>query len=165
MSIPSDAYNLFTNVQTQIEGLGLTFAPPPPASPFLVSVQIKKHGFWADRVALPVLPIILIITEDKPESTEPFGSENYVLAKYLTTIVSVAAGNKDNTANLDVWWNWREQQRRLFQWSLQPFIPDCFKAEFVGDAPLLREAFLKNYDVSGFGLRLWNVEPRTNPGG
>lgn len=162
MPLPSDAYTLYTYVQAQIQGLGLTFTPPK-GEPFGIAVEIKKHGFWVPGIALPILPIILIVGEDRPESVEPFTSENEVLAKYMSTILLIAAGNKDNSANLDVWWNWREQERRLFQWGMQPTITSCFKTEFVGDPPLLREAFLKNYDVSGFGLRMWNSEPMKGP--
>lgn len=159
MPQPSDAFNLFSNIQAEVANLGLTFGSPP----VLVAVEIKKHGFWTAGVSLPNLPIILIVGEDKPESVTPWASEDQVLAKYMATILTIAAGNKDNTANLDIWWNWREQERRLFQWSMQPTIDNCFFIEFIGDPPLLREAFLKNYDVSAFGLRMWNVEPRIGP--
>jgi hypothetical protein len=173
---PSDILKLYLNVQAQVQSLGLMFSPSvPPGSPpgtppplsYSIGVEVKKWGFWVSSNNLPKLPIILVVGSDMPESAEPFHSEDpatgigVVLAKYMATILLIAAGNRDNTANLDLWWNWREQQRRLFQWGMQAQIESCFKTEFIRHPPLMHEAWLKNYDASGLGLLMWNSEPAT----
>jgi len=166
MPLLSDILTLYTNVQAQVQNLGLIFTPQN-GTPQPVTVEIKKWGFWINGVNLPKLPIILVVGSDLPESAEPFQSEDpatgigVVLVKYLATILLIAASNRDNTANLDVWWNWRENQRRLFQWGMQAQIPSCFKTEFIRHPPLMHEAWLKNYDASGLGLLMWNSEPAT----
>ena len=156
MAVPSQYLAILNQMQTDIVALGLTF------SATLVPVRIVKIAQWLKGVSQPVLPIILICREDKPYAVTPWTTENEVLAKYNAAVIAIAAGNRDNTANMDVWFQWDEQIRRLFQWGLQPAIQSCFFGEVIVDPPVLRDAALKNYDVAGMGLKLWNVEQRTN---
>ena len=156
MPLASQYLSILENVQAQITGLGLTF------NGTTVPIVVKKTKRWLANISLPSLPLIVIAGEDTPESVVPWTTENEVLAKYHVDVVSIAGGNQDNTANLDVWLNWREQERKLFQWGMQAQIVSCFMSEFVGKPPILKEAFFKNYDVSGFGFNYWNVESRTN---
>lgn len=153
----SQYLNILQNIHTQIVSLGLTFSGNP------VPVLVKKISRWTPNISLPPLPVIFVAGEDRPESIVPWDTENNVLAKYIASVVLIAAGNQDNTANLDVWLNWREQERRLFQWGMSAQIEQAFFSEFAGEPAILREAFLKNYDVSGFNFVIWNVEPRINP--
>lgn len=152
----SQYLEILNNVQVQIQALALTYNNAP------VAVLSRKIPRWLPNISLPSLPIILIAADDKPEQITPWSSENEVLAKYSVTIVVIAAGNQDMTANFDVWLGWREQLRRLFQWGMQTQLKGCLFSEYEGSPPLLRDAVLKNYDVSGFGFRFWNVEPAIN---
>lgn len=147
---------ILQNIQASIQGLGLQF------NSSTVEILIKKISRWTADISLPNLPLIFVVGVDRPESVVPWSTEDEVLVKYLAYIVTVAAGNQDNIANLDVWLSWREQERRLLQWGLGAKISSAFMSEFLGDPPILKEAFLRNYDVSGFGFKIWNIEPRTN---
>jgi hypothetical protein len=155
MPVSSQYLTILNEVKTAIDGLGLTF------NNVAVPCRIAKIIQWLQGTSQPILPIILVAPEDRPEDAVPWTTENEVLVKYPVSIVIVAAGNRDNTANLDVWLSWREQIRRLFQWGLQPIMSSCFFAEFVGDPAILKEAALKNYDVSGMGWKFWVSESRT----
>ncbi len=152
----SQYLTILEQMQARIQGLTLLYQGKP------VPVAIKKIALWLAGIALPPLPIVLISLDDKPESITPFSSEDEVLVKYNTAVISLVASNRDNTANMDMLLSWREQERKLFQWGLQPNLSNVFFAEVVPDPPLLRDAAFKNYDASGFGIRLWNVEPRTS---
>lgn len=158
--LSSQYLTILQSLQARVQALGLTF------NGALVSVEIQKIVQWLQGVKLPNLPIVLIGISDRPEDVKPFTTEDEVLVKYYADIVTIAAGNRDNTANMDVWLSWREQQRRLGQWGLQQgntfLITSAFFGEVIPDPPILREAALKNYDVSGIGVKIWNVEQRTN---
>lgn len=164
MSLSSQYLSLLQNGQSQIESLELEF------NANLVNVVVLKTARWLPQISLPQLPIILVVGEDRIESIDPFctqgnnDTDNLVLVKYFMNVVTIAAGEQDNIANIDIWLNWREQERRLFQWGMAAQFPNCFKSEFIGDPPILKEAFLKNYDVSGFGFRLWNIEYQSKSG-
>lgn len=150
----SQYLTILNTMQAQINGLSLTFNKQP------VSVLITKAARWIQGIQMPTLPVIFIVTDDKPESVVPWSSEDEVLAKYFAAVVTIAVGNQDNTANYDLWLNWREQERQLFQWGMQTELIGCLFSEFVGDSPLAKAAWLKNYDVSAFAFKFWNTEPR-----
>lgn len=154
MPASSQYLSVLNNVQAQIAGLNLTFGSSS------VAAQVKKVAQWLPHISLPSLPAIFIIPDETPESVVPWTTENEVLAKYNVGIVTIAAGDRDNTANLDLWLSWREQERKLFQWGMQAQILSCFTSEFVGEPPILKEAFLKEYDISGFGMRFWVSESK-----
>lgn len=162
MTLDSQPLELYSNAQVQIESLGLI--PPGGSQP--VPVEFKKIIQWNPEIELPNLPIIFAVGSDTPESAVPWGSENWILAKYMLYIALIAGSNRDSSANADVWMNWGEQIRRLNQWGMQAQLLSCFMSEYVADPPFLKkDIFIKGYDYVGFGMRLWNVEPRTNPGG
>lgn len=154
MALESQYLDLLSNVEAQILALNLEYNNKA------VPVEIKKISRWLPGINLGVLPIIFVVGEDKPESVVPWQSDDTVLVKYNCDVVLIAAGNQDNTANLDVFMFWKQTQRRLFQWGMQAQIQNCFFSEFVGQPTITREAFLKNYDVSGFGFRFHVIEPR-----
>lgn len=156
MPASSQYLSIIENVQTQVAGLNLVFGGNT------VQVVVGKIAQWLSNVSLPVLPIVAIAGEHVPESVVPWTTEDEVLAKYHVDIVTIAPSNRDNIANLDVLLSWREEERRLFQWGMQAQLLSCFMSEFVGEPPILKEGFLKNYDVSGFAFKFWNVEQRTN---
>lgn len=156
MAASSQYLSILENIVTQVNDLGLMFGTKS------VQVLLKKISRWTPGVALPSLPIILVVGADRPDSVVPWDTENNVLAKYNTAVITAAAGNEDNIANLDVWLNWREQQRRLLQWGMSAQISNAFFSEFISNPPILKDAFLKGYDLQGFGFLIWNVEPRTN---
>lgn len=146
---------ILANVQGQVQGLNLTY------NDVAVPVVLKKIAEWLQQVSLPSLPIVLIAIPEQPEEVTPWSSEDEVLAKYAVPVLTIASGNRDNTANMTNMLSWREQERRLFQWGLQAKIQSCFFSEFVGQPPIIKELALKNYDVTGFAFRFWNVESRT----
>lgn len=148
----SDYLSILNAVSASINGLGLTFKGQA------VTPQVKKIEQWLEGISQPALPTILIVPQPQAESVEPWQSEGLSLAKYFLTILSIAAGNRDAVANLDIWLSWRQQERRLFQWTISPQVLNVFFVEFVGDPPLLKDPLLKNFDVQGFGMRYWQVE-------
>ena len=160
MPASSQYLTIVNQCVSSLQALGLTFL----YSTGLASVPIvaAKFAEWIKGVSMPVLPIILVALDDRPDEVTPWSTENEVLAKYGVAFLLIAPGNRDREANMDVWLSFREQERRLFQWGLQPTIQSCLFSEYQGDPPILRDAALKNYDVSGFAWKFWNVEPRTN---
>ena len=158
--VSSNFLTILESFQAEILSLNLTFNANP------VAVEVKKISQWLQGLSLPALPIILIAPQpDKPPLAEPWTFENEVLVKYPCAVVVVAAGNRDNTFHQDVWLNWDEEVRRLFQWGLQEAgtpLDNAFFDQLDLDPPLSREAYLKNYDVSGLGFLIWNVEQRRN---
>lgn len=152
----SQYLTILQRMKQQVDSLDLVY------NGAAVSVSLQKIAQWLTGVGQAKLPVVLLALDDKPESVVPWSSEDEVLVKYNTALISVAPGNRDNTANMDLLLQWREQERRLFQWGLQPQITSAFFAEVVANPPILRDAVFKNYDVSGLGFRIWNVEPRTN---
>ena len=155
----SEYLGILQSLQARVEALELTF------NGTVVKVEIKKIVQWLQGIGMPEKPIVLVGISDRPEDVQPFTTEDETLVKYYADIVMIAPGNRDNSANIDLWLSWREQQRRLVQWGLQSGVmplTNAFFAQMFPDPPILREAALKNYDVSGLGVKIWNVEARYN---
>lgn len=159
--LSSQYLSILLAYQNCVEALDLQFNNAP------VPIQVKKMTRWLQNISLPSLPIVLIAPDEKGESVEPFTTEDEVLVKYRLIVALIAAGNQDLTAFLDMWLNWREQMRQQAQFGLSDtgavVLPSVFFGEFDADPPILRDAILKNYDISGFSLCLWNVEKRRVP--
>jgi hypothetical protein len=160
MPATSQYLTIINQAVTDLQDLGLTFQYPTGLA--AVPIQAMKYAEWLKGVSAHILPMILVAIDDRPDEVTPWSTENEVLAKYSVAFILVGAGNRDKTANMDVWLSFREQERRLFQWGLQPTIQSCLFSEYQGDPPIMRDAALKNYDVSGFAWKFWNVEQRTN---
>ena len=148
----------------QVQNLGLMFTPPTPLLPVAVPVYLRKLPKAEEVLETPLLPpVIHVAPQDRPEDIQPWSTEDEVLVKYGTDVVLIAAGNSNFTdINMDLWFRWREQERRLFQFGLQPTFLNVFFAEVTPYAPMDREALNKNYEYSGLAFRFWTVEPRTN---
>lgn len=145
-------------IVSQVSGLGLIYQGN------VVPVVVRKLPKAEEVLETPlVAPVITVAPEERPEFIEPWSTENEVLVKYGVDVVLIAAGNSNFTdINMDTWFRWREEQRRLFQFGMQPtfsFVPFC---EVTPDAPLDREKLNKNYEYSGLAFRFWVIEPRTN---
>lgn len=156
MPVSSQFLTLINQMQTSIQARGLTFNSKA------VNVVPMKITEWFQNISLPPLPAIIIAREDSPYAVIPWSTENEVLAKYNVVVLAIAGGNRDNFSNADVWFSWDEQIRRLFQWGMQPIIQSCYFAEVIVNPPVARAPALKNYDVSGQGYKLHNIEQRTN---
>lgn len=160
--LESQYLDILNRLQSQVTTLGLTFDYPTGNA--LVPIVIRKHPNWLKSVPLGQLPVIWIMRDPKPYQSTPWQTEDLVLVKYNTSVMVVQRAIQDvtPTTNLDIWSAWDEQVRRLFQFGLQPFIDSCFFAEINMDPPILRDQLIKTYDVSAIGLKIWNVEQRTN---
>lgn len=150
---------ILDTMAAQIAALDLTFNGK--AVPVQVCKLPKKEE------TLNSTPLIVVAPSEQPESIEPFGSEDQVLVKYVAEAVFIGAGNRDFTeTNMDTWFRFREQIRRLFQFGIAginlPGGVDLFYAEIMAEAPLDRASLNKMYEASGLAFRFWVQEMRVD---
>lgn len=140
---------------------------PPPA---LIPVVVRKMPKAEEILETPlVTPIIIVCPAEVPEIVEPWTTEDSwgAIVKYRVEVVLIAAGNSNFTAvNMNLWFSFREQIRRLFQWGIEGIVlstpSDLFFARVLPEVPLDRPGMNRNYEISGDSFEFWVSEVRTN---
>lgn len=157
--MPNSVYMTILQTQAnQVGALGVTYQN--------ASVPVVVRKLPKKEETLDTVPVFVVAPSERPESIEPFGSEDQVLVKYLTECVFIGPGDGDFTSNLDTWLTYREQVRRLFQFGIPgiqlPNQANLFFAEILPEAPLDRASLNVSYDYSGLAFRFWVQEMRQN---
>jgi hypothetical protein len=106
------------------------------------------------------LPIIAVSPAAERQRIEPAAAEGLVFVTYPVEITLSAGGNRDLASNLDVWLNWREQIRRLFQGSQLPGVPQVIAINPDADPAFDRQTVADNYDRFRLTIRFRTIEPR-----
>jgi len=132
-----------------VAGLGLS---PPVSAAVVTRLPYAREG----RDELP----LFLVAPLRPESSEPFSSENEALAKYRVVIALVAAGDHElGDGGLDTFLGWRQAARRLFQFGC-PGVPEVILSELRDGDPVDVQLVAEGYDYSGLPVTFWAVEPR-----
>lgn len=141
-----------------VAGLGLSSAGRT------VPVAVYKAPRALEKLDAAGLPVFTVSPEDEGESVEPLSTEDLVLVKYRVEIALVAAANRDfSGASLDLWFTWRQQVRRLFQFGLPGVaLSSVFFVEEAPGKPVERAQQAKNYAVSRLNFAFWSAEQRAN---
>jgi hypothetical protein len=142
-----------------INGLALTFTPPPPGQPVTARAAVLKEPKVQESLDAP-LPVIAVAPAVERQRAEPAATEGLVFVTYPVEIAVSAAGNRDLASNLDVWLNWREQIRRQFQGTTLAGVPRVVDVSTDPDPAFDRQAVADNYDRSRLTVRVKTIEPR-----
>jgi hypothetical protein len=158
MSAISVFDSILNAVANVISDLGLSFTPVD-GEPVIVTAVVLKQPKVQESLD-PPLPVIAVSPAVERERIEPAASEGLVFVVYPVEIAISAAGNRDFAANLDVWLNWREQIRRLFQGTTLTGVPQCLDVNTDPDPAFDRTTVSNNYDRSKLTVRIKTIEPR-----
>ena len=135
--------------QAALAGLSLT-----PAVPVVVVARLPYAREGRDE-----LPLFLVAPL-RPESSEPWTSEDQALVRYRVVIALVAAGDHAlGASGLDNFLGWREKARKLFQFGC-PGVSSVLLTELRDGDPIDVQMVAEGYDYSALPLTFWNIEAR-----
>ena len=152
MPAASVYYSILAAVQSLVQKAATQFNPQP-------AVELRKLPKVGET--LEVLPVLLVTPHPQPEKDEPADTEGRRFVDYRIQVVHVAAGNRDFQSNLDLYLNWRQAVRRLFDAPLLAGASQVYDTQVLPEVVIDRNLVNMNYDYSGLSFLFRAIEPRS----
>jgi hypothetical protein len=158
MPLSSVCQSILSAVAQAIDNLSLTYNPPS-GDLVTVTATVLKVPKVQEALDSP-LPVIAVSPAEEHVRVEPASGEGLVFVTYPVEVAISAAGNRDFASDLDVWLNWRDQIRQLFQGTRLVGVSQVIDVNTDPDPAFDRQTAVDNYDRSRLTVRVKTIEPR-----
>lgn len=142
--------DILNAVVTGVTGLGLQLNS--------TTVPVRKRKVpKREETVDPGTQIVICLAEKSPPPR--YFSFGKVKATYFVQVVILVPNNADNLTNLDVYQDWKQQIRVLFQKPPLAGVSSVYNMDPIESSFIKRSLANENYDYVEANLQVENIEP------